>query len=388
MDKPGEVTQVALIANYPPDRQWSMKRFADLLSEGLEARNVSVTILHPPVVFGKLGATSHGIGKWLGYIDKYLLAPCYLKRRIKALPRPRVVHICDHSNAFYTGILQKEAHLVTCHDMLAIRSALGEFEQNRVGFTGRIQQWHILRGLKRARRVVCVSKATASDLSRLTDLDEARIAFIPNCLSPEFTNITDSAHSSDRAEEEAPYLLHVGSAAWYKNRGAVLSIFKLMAKKRPELSLKIVGPEFSTDVLERSGATDLAEKIHYPDCPGDKELQEVYADADLLLFPSLIEGFGWPILEAQACGTPVLTSQTQPMSELNALPRLSIKGDPSSASWHQEAAEACLAIMATNRAGENEIENKLRTFCRDYTVDLMAAAYIELHTQLLTEETV
>src|SRR5207249_6761486 len=79
-----------------------------------------------------------------------------------------VVHICDHSNALYVRHIEKRPHLVTCNDMLAIRSAHGEFPQNRTGWSGRILQRWILAGLRRARRLTCISEATRHDVLRLT----------------------------------------------------------------------------------------------------------------------------------------------------------------------------------------------------------------------------
>jgi len=104
-----------------------MLRFANQLAAGLRAKAISVEIFSPPVVFGKFCVATSGFGKWIGYIDKYLIGPIALSRRVRSLRNQNlVVHICDHSNSFYTRVLQGTPHLVTCHDLLAVRSALGE----------------------------------------------------------------------------------------------------------------------------------------------------------------------------------------------------------------------------------------------------------------------
>src|SRR6185436_16050422 len=83
---------------------------------------------------------------------------------------PPIIHICDQANAIYLPLLEQIPHLVTCCDLLAIRSARGEFPQHRTRWSGRQLQRSILRGLNRARRATCISQATLKDLLRLSKL--------------------------------------------------------------------------------------------------------------------------------------------------------------------------------------------------------------------------
>ena len=137
--------RILLIGNYAPDKQESMLRFADLMQRELAARGHDVTLLQPqPAVAGSRPA-SGGLGKWLGYIDKFVLFPFTLKRAIKGFD---VVHICDHSNAMYAKYLTGLPNIATCHDVLAIKSALGEVPENVVSATGKKLQQMILAGLK------------------------------------------------------------------------------------------------------------------------------------------------------------------------------------------------------------------------------------------------
>ncbi|MEI8342327.1 MAG: glycosyltransferase, partial [Verrucomicrobiota bacterium] len=163
--------RILLVSNYRNDRQESMLRFADTLFQEMKGEGLPVTIIRPEPFFGRLKPSGSGVGKWLGYLDKFLLFPFVLKRHAA---RCNVVHICDHSNAHYTRYLRDLPHLVTCNDLLAVRSALGEFSQNPTGWTGRILQRLILRGLKHARRITCISKATRQDVLRPTALPESR----------------------------------------------------------------------------------------------------------------------------------------------------------------------------------------------------------------------
>ena len=72
---------------------------------------------------GRLGAGHAGAAKWLGYVDKFALFPPELRR---AMAWADLVHVCDQGNAMYMRYLQNKPHLLTCHDVLAIRSALGD----------------------------------------------------------------------------------------------------------------------------------------------------------------------------------------------------------------------------------------------------------------------
>src|SRR5947208_15286191 len=84
-----------------------------------------------------------------------------------------MVHICDHSNAMYGGSAAQTPVVVTCHDLLAVRGALGEETNCPASVTGKILQRWILRGLRRAKVVTCVSQATEADARRVVSSDTA-----------------------------------------------------------------------------------------------------------------------------------------------------------------------------------------------------------------------
>jgi hypothetical protein len=74
--------RVLLIGNYAPDRQESMQRFAQTLATHLPERGLDVRLLRPEARLGRLHAGTHGIGKWLGYIDKFVFFPRQLAREL------------------------------------------------------------------------------------------------------------------------------------------------------------------------------------------------------------------------------------------------------------------------------------------------------------------
>src|ERR1700730_11207621 len=311
--------KVLLLANYLNDRQESMQRFATLMERGLTQAGHEVRILRPPAYIGKLHPSAQGFGKWLGYVDKFGLFPRFLKSAVKWAD---VVHICDHSNSFYTKHIGSVPHLVTCHDLLAVRSAQGEIPQQRTAWTGRQLQRLIVNGLTEAQHIVCVSEATRRDLLRVVDIPENRVSRTYNSLNYPYSRMeTDEAASRLRQLGINPsqrFLLHVGGNQWYKNRLGVLRIFSILRKLATGHALKLamVGKPWTTEMrqfISENGMSDLTLELTGV---ANEDLRALYSTATMMLFPSFQEGFGWPIVEAQACGCPVATSNRSPMVEL------------------------------------------------------------------------
>ena len=156
---------VLLIGNYAPDQQQSMQRFSTMMLHGLRTAGVPAELIIPEPFFGNFKRGGTFVAKWFGYVDKFLVFPRKLKKRIRS--GVSLVHICDHSNATYVADAKQLPVVVTCHDLLAVRGGLGEDTDCPASFTGRLLQRWILHGLRRAEFVACVSRATMTDAERL-----------------------------------------------------------------------------------------------------------------------------------------------------------------------------------------------------------------------------
>jgi glycosyltransferase involved in cell wall biosynthesis len=316
--------RLLLIANFKPDQQESMNRFCDLLRRGIAETGDEVGVLRPKPVFARLSRRPSAKRKWLGYLDKFLLFPVVLWREVK---RYDMIHICDHSNSMYTRFLRGRPHVVTCHDLLAVRSALGEIPENPTGWSGRILQQAILRGLHRAQFVVCVSEHTKRDVLRLAQRDDAvtrcvhnglNYAYSPMGKAEAWERVRPLLRDRTGSDETKPFFLHVGGNQWYKNRPGVLRIFACL-RARQEFSgyrLVMVGKPFTPELRGLVEGGGLGGTVVDLTALSNEDLRALYSLAEGLLFPSLEEGFGWPIVEAQACGCPVFTSNRLPMSEV------------------------------------------------------------------------
>ena len=113
------------------------------------------------------------------------------------------------------------------------------------------------------------------------------------------------------------FLLHVGGNQWYKNRQGVINIYdawrSLSNKKLP---LLFIGEYPSKNLLKTYNQSFYRNDIHFWTGSNDKDICLAYAGASVFLFPSLAEGFGWPIAEAMASGCPVVTTNKTPMTEV------------------------------------------------------------------------
>ena len=258
--------KILLFGNYAKDHQFSMQKFSACLEQGLLQQGHQVRVCRPQAVFGRpFESAVTGIAKWLGYIDKYLLFPFTLR---KSAHWADVIHICDHSNAIYVPYIKKYAHLVTCHDLMAVRSALGEFEEhNQVGKTGQLQQQWILKGLQAAGHIASVSNATKQDVVRLAKQPSDNVTVIHNGLNYAFNPVAKEQALALLTKyditENMRFLLHVGGNQWYKNRKGLLAIFNRIIRQRPDTDLKLVlaGKPFTDELHRIIRKYDLQDKV-------------------------------------------------------------------------------------------------------------------------------
>jgi len=314
--------KVLLIGNYASDDQKSMLAFSAMLERELPRLDCEVRVLSPQPRANLLPMPRR-LRKWAGYLDKFILFLPTLARQARWAD---VVHVGDHSNAMYMPRLTRHATVLTCHDVIAIQAARGIVRDWKVGFTGRIFQKLIADGFRFADLVVCVSAATRREVLSMAIADPQRTPIVPNGLNNEFGPLPETtvreclvAHGLQPDER---YLLHVGHEHERKNRMAVLRTFAELQRdpaSSPVQSLVFVGSALTQEMIAVvAGQPGLAGKVHVlRDVPHD-HLRALYCGATAMLFPSLQEGFGWPIIEAQACGCPVFTSNLAPMNEIGS----------------------------------------------------------------------
>jgi glycosyltransferase involved in cell wall biosynthesis len=315
--------QVVLLGNYAPDRQQSMLRFGQMLRDGWGRRGVAAFLIQPePWLAARAPAR---LRKWAAYVDKYVRFPPRAARLAAAAgwdaAKPTVFHICDHSNSIYLRGLPGRRVVLTCHDLLAVRGARGEPTYCPASPTGRILQSIILSYLRHVPWVACVSDATRADFRRLTGrADDPRVATILNSFNAPFAPVARAEAAARLARFpgllDISYVLHVGSGEPRKNRVALL---RTLALARPRWPGRVVFAGEPLTAAERDAARPLGlpdEAVREILKPSHEELSALYSCAHALLFPSFSEGFGWPVIEAQACDCPVICSNVTSLPEI------------------------------------------------------------------------
>lgn len=370
---PSPAWRVLLVGNYRPDAQQSMLRYAEMLRDGLGALACEAELLQPPVFFGRLARH-----KYFAYLDKFLLFPSRLRRAIRRARRNGrkvLVHICDHSNAMYAGVCLGAPVLVTCHDLLAVRGALGEETDCPASLLGRLLQRWIVRGLSQAWCVACVSAATLQDARRLIVVP--RLVRVPMGLNYPYRPL-DVGEAARRLAPlrlpSLPFVLHVGSSQPRKNREAFLRIFARAAASWNGVAV-FAGEPLTPALLRQAEELGIRDRVHSIADPENPVLHALYARATALLFPSRFEGFGWPIIEAQACGCPVICSDIAPLPE--------VAGEGAILCPLADEAAFTDALLRLTVAEERaQWARRALANAENYTNQKMLQAYVELYREM------
>jgi len=232
---------------------------------------------------------------------------------VAAVRRDRVALL--HSLGTTSPLWAPVPQVVTVHDLI-----FEAWPQAFPGVRARVLRALVPRSLRRASRVVADSRATAADLSARYGIDPARVRVVP--LGPGRPPRPIGAPEAERlraaAGAAAPYLLSVATSQPHKNLGALIEAFRLVHAREPALRLVLVGAAGTADAAVRgavaaaglAGAAVLAGRVD------DSTLDALYAGALLFVFPSLMEGFGLPLLEAMQRGVPVLSSSASSLPEV------------------------------------------------------------------------
>lgn len=221
-----------------------------------------------------------------------------------------VIHAPVNVTPAITGV----PRVVTVHDL-----AFHLFPEQYPGAKQRYLRVMTRFSVRRAARVIAVSEATRRDVIRIYGVDPSRVVTVPNGVGPEFQTLPEDDVHAFRQEKGLPddFVLFLGTLQPRKNLETLL---KAYARVHGEIGWDLVvagAVGWSHEpIFETARALGLADRVRFAGFVAPHELPLWYNAATVLVYPSVYEGFGLPLIEAMACGTPVIASDSSALPEV------------------------------------------------------------------------
>lgn len=227
-------------------------------------------------------------------------------------------HVVDHSYAQLVHALPAGCTGVYCHDVDAFRSLLEPEREPRPAWF-RAMAWAALKGLQRAALVFHSTRAVREELLRHGVVPAERLVHAPLGVAAEFSPEPAPGDTSGQVLRPLggrPYLLHVGSSLGRKRLDVLFEVFAAVRRKHPELRLVQQGAELTPALRAQVERLGLGDALLQPPKLERATLAGLYRGARAVLVTSEAEGFGLPVIEALACGAPVVASDIPVLREV------------------------------------------------------------------------
>lgn len=316
--------RVAIVADFAEENWPSMDLVAAMLFDRLShehAGEIEPTAIRPHFAtrLGRvaLDGTSKAAFNADRLLNRFIDYPAALRR---ARDQFDLFHIVDHSYAHLVHHLPAGRAIVTCHDLDTFRCIL-EPEREPRSWPFRMMTRRILAGFRQAARISCVSDATRAAILGHGLVPADRTVTIRNGVNPACSPEPDS--DADREAElllgppsTSALVLHVGSTIARKRVDVLLRIFAALREKFSDVRLVRVGGAFTPAQARLAAELKLDNSVVVAPFVNARTLAAIYRRAAILLMPSDGEGFGLPVVEAMACGTPVLASDIVALREV------------------------------------------------------------------------
>ncbi len=241
------------------------------------------------------------------YYTRYLYYP------LKARGQQRDVnHVVDHSYGHLVYALDPSKTVVTCHDLNPLKHEESWLNLQLFKYS--------VGGLKKAAKIISDSEATKKDLIEFLKIEPDKIKVIPLGVEEKF-RVIDDQEELGRIKKKyglpnAKILLHVGGSAYNKNIEGIIDAISKLKSQNSNLCFVKVGSSFTEPQKTLIKKLNLENRVKLLGQVSEEDLIALYNLADVLVLPSFYEGFGLPVLEAMACGTPVVTSNVSSLPEI------------------------------------------------------------------------
>jgi glycosyltransferase involved in cell wall biosynthesis len=317
------VIRVAICGDFPEERWPSMDRFRAMLLEHIESQHrpgFEATSVCPP--YRRRAARVLPGARLAINADRFLNRFWDYPRQVERVAGDYdLFHIVDHSYAHLVHALPAARTIVTCHDLDAFRSLLSPSQERRSGVF-RFAARQILTGLQRAARVTCVTAATRRELVSRGIVSEDRCVVAQPGVSDVFRRPPEpsaerAAHALVGASAgHAVDLLHVGSTIPRKRIDVLLRVCGVLRETQPSIRLLRVGGPMTSEQRALAREAGIADRVIEIGVVEDEILAALYRRAAVVLQPSEREGFGLPLAEAMAAGTPIVASDLDALREV------------------------------------------------------------------------
>jgi len=261
-----------------------------------------------------------------------------------------------HYPHFDLPLLQNNDSVITIHDLKYI-IAPGFFPEFSLIKKKYMNFFYRLAG-RRARKIIVVSESTRNDLIKLFKIPGEKIAVIPLAASGEFRPAKNKESIDMKLTERGinnKYFLVIGERRPHKNLVRIIEAFSIFKERcKEKYNLVLVGKKYAnySEPEQKITALNLNNDVILAGYVSDDWLPIYYQGAEALIFTSLYEGFGIPIAEAMACGTPVITSNISSMPEVAGNAALYV--DP----YDSEAIAEKMELLVKNMVLSKELKQK------------------------------
>ena len=369
----------------------SMPRFTNMLADGMKKRKHTVEIWSPQPKAVQLPAPKN-MKKWLGYVDQFIIFPKTVRKRLKSVPEKTLFVFSDQALGPWVPLVKDRRHVIHCHDFLAQLSAYDKIKEHKTSWTGKKYQWLIRNGFRKGSNFVSVSNKTREDLHDFLLSPPKKSEMVYNGLNQSFfpkekKNVQINVSNQTGINLNNGYILHVGGNQWYKNRIGVIDIYDSWRNDyNSNIPLILLGESPNETIKMAYQHSKYSGDIHFLEGIADELVREFYAGASALLFPSLEEGFGWPIAEAMASGCLVITTNKAPMTEVAGeagflIPR-KLTSSIINPEWAKESAAVLNEVVTLPLdLREQYIENGLinaKRFDTEKTLNEIERVYLEI----------
>jgi glycosyltransferase involved in cell wall biosynthesis len=370
----------------------SMPRFARMLEEAYRERGHQVEIWSPQAKAYALVPKGR-LSKWASYIDQYILFPLWVRQQLKTQPTNTLYVFCDQALGPWVPLVKSKPHVVHVHDLLALRSALGDIPENPTQWSGRVYQRYIRQGFQQAKHFISISKKTRDDLHHFGEVSPVTSEVVYNGLNYPYVPMLKSDAIAVLKQAGLPIkpegmLLHLGGSQWYKNLAGVVRLYIEYAKSEAKpLPLWCISPSPNAKVQALLKELSAQGQIFFFQGIDNQALQAAYSTAHAFIFPSLAEGFGWPIIEAQASGCLVLTTDAAPMNEIGGpaasyIPLLRFTDDPDA--WTLKGSNALKLMLNMPEMQRVALVEKGLAHVAQFNADDAIEGYLKTYQQVLS----